>query len=377
MKSEIRGVWIASVENIDFPSRPGLSAQKMRADLRKIVRTAKETGLNMIAFQVRPTCDALYRSSLFPVSSYLAGEQTDTLPYGFDPLDYLLRIAHREGIAVHAWVNPLRVTMGKQNDPKTDPASLHPMNPARLHPEWTVPYPDGKLYFNCGLPEVRELIAAGVREIAAHYPVDGIVFDDYFYPYPGPGGKFDDDAAYAAYGNGLSLDDWRRENVNRMVAACYRAVKESRPSALFGIAPFGIWRNDDGKNGGSATNGLSSADRIYCDALAWMKEGTVDYMAPQIYWSFAFQIARFDILADWWEKECEKYPSVTYLICHPVYRAKNFDNPHEIADQIRYAEKLEKYRGAIHYGYGALSRNDRNVKDEITLLYLTNGKEID
>ena len=369
MKSKTRGVWIASVENIDFPAKPGLSAQKLRCDLRQIVKKAKEIGFNMIAFQVRPTCDALYRSSLFPVSSYLAGEQTDTLPDNFDPLDYLIRIAHKEGIAVHAWVNPLRVTMGKQNAPKTDPNALHPMNPARLHPEWTIPYSDGKLYFNCGLPEVRKLIADGVREITANYPVDGIVFDDYFYPYPGPGGKFDDDEAYEIYGNGLSHDDWRRENVNKMVEACYRAVKDTKSEVEFGIAPFGIWRNDDGKNGGSATKGLSSADRIYCDALAWMKAGTVDYIAPQIYWSFAFEIARFDILADWWEKEAEKYPGVRYLICHAVYRAKNFDNENEIGDQIAYAEKLARYSGAIHYGFGAIVRNDRNVADQLKKAY--------
>ena len=202
--SEVRGVWIASVYNIDYPSAAGLSAEKLQAEIDAIIDTCLETGLNTIFFQVRPTCDALYDSDIFPVSSYLSTDGK----LSFDPLDYIVTEAHKNNIFVHAWVNPLRVTMNS-----TDVNTLPENSPARQNPDWTVPYADGKLYLNAGIPAVRSLVAEGVREIVAKYAVDGVVFDDYFYPYPttnadGSAAVFDDADEYAAYGAGYeSLAD--------------------------------------------------------------------------------------------------------------------------------------------------------------------------
>ena len=372
---EVRGVWIASVVNIDFPSSPSISVRRMQKELDEIVANASRIGFNNIYFQVRPACDALYRSALFPASVYLTGNYGGALPEDFDPLQYLLTIAHDAGIRVHAWVNPLRVTMGTPEQPMQDPAALAPGSPARLHPEWTVPYSDGKLYLNAGLPEVRDLIAAGVKEIVAGYPVDGVIFDDYFYPYPGPGGEFDDSAAFAQYGSGFdSRGDWRRSNINAIVRGCYRAVKEANPSAQFGISPFGIWRNDDGANGGSETAGLSACDAIYCDALAWIREGTVDYIAPQLYWKFDFEVARFDTLTRWWNAQLAAYPQVRLLICHAAYRSGPWEDDTEIRRQILFAREMKSYGGGIMYGYQAIVRNDENLIGQLQACYGTPHK---
>lgn len=369
---EVRGVWIASVVNIDFPSSPGISVRKMQKELDEIVSNASRIGFNTIFFQVRPACDALYRSALFPASFYLTGDYSGVLPENFDPLQYLLTVAHEAGIRVHAWVNPLRVTMGTPEQPMQDPDLLAPGSPARQHPEWTIPYSDGKLYLNAGLPEVRSLIAEGVKEIVSGYPVDGVVFDDYFYPYPGPGGEFDDSAAFKQYGGEFSSRaDWRRSNINAIVRDCYHAVKSVNPSAQFGISPFGIWRNDDGENGGSETAGLSACDAIYCDALAWIREGTVDYIAPQLYWKFDFEVARFDTLTRWWNAQLAAYPQVRLLICHAAYRSGPWEDDTEIRRQILFAREMKSYGGGVMYGYQAIVRNDENLIGQLQACYST------
>ena len=173
--SEVRGVWIASVYNIDYPSRADLSAEELKSEIDSILDTCEKNKLNTIFFQVRPSCDALYDSDIFPVSGSISTEGKLV----FDPLEYIVREAHQRNIFIHAWVNPLRVTMNTH-----DISSLDDKSPAKLHPDWTVAYDDGKLYLNAGMPEVRELVADGVREIVSKYDVDGIVFDDNFYPYP-------------------------------------------------------------------------------------------------------------------------------------------------------------------------------------------------
>lgn len=367
--SEVRGVWIASVTNINFPSKPGLSADRLKSELDDIISTVLAAKLNAIYFQVRPTADALYDSSYFPLSSYLVKTQNDGFPQGFDPLAYLVETAHAFDIKIHAWVNPLRVTFGTPGVPSHDVSKLGASNPARLHPEWTVPYADGKLYFDAGIPNVRNLIARGVAEIALKYDVDGIVFDDYFYPYPVSGAVFNDDETFRTYGAGFTnKDDWRRDNVNKMVEACYNAIKTADNACLFGIAPFGIWRNDDGINGGSETKGLDSYTQIYCDALSWIKGGYIDYIAPQIYWQFSTSVARFDVLCRWWNARCAG-TGIDLLISHGVYRSDEWGSDTEILHQVEYARNEVSYKGSIHYGYAAIKANIRNTAGQLRKLY--------
>ena len=383
--NEVRGIYIATVQNINYPSKKGLSSAALRAELDDIVATCEAANLNAIYFQVRPSSDALYKSDIFPTSEYITGTQGEAFPDGFDPLEYLLKAAHAKGIAVHAWVNPLRVTVGSASAPKHDTTELSENHPARKNPTYVIPYADGRLYFDCGQPEVRKLIADGVAEIVANYAVDGVIFDDYFYPYPVSNAIFDDSATYAKYGSGMAEDDWRRDNVNKMVEECYNAIKAVSTDCQFGIAPFGIWQNDDGKNGGSDTSGLESYSAIYCDPTAWIKGGYIDYIAPQIYWRFTTSVARYDVLTRWWNTLLDG-TDIDLIISHGVYNYDTWENPeNELRCQVEFARAELAYKGSILYGYAALKNNSNGLldetkdvfKEEITYTEVkTNGRDL-
>ena len=199
-----------------------------------------------------------------------------------------------------------------------------------------------------------------------NYDVDGIVFDDYFYPYPVTGGVFDDAAAYEQYKTeGQSLDDFRRASVNALIKLCYDTIKAEDPDCRFGVSPFGIWQNDDGSNGGSATTGLSSYSAIYCDPLAWFAEGSVDYIAPQLYWSFSTTAARYDVLVKWWSEAVAPYPNVDLYISHGVYRCEEWGNSTEIRSQIEFARNEKTFKGSMLYGYAAIKNNDYGLKETL------------
>ena len=376
--SDVRGVWIASVSNIDFPSSPDLSEKELKEELDSIVETVGGAGLNTVFFQVRPCSDALYASDIFPVSKYISTD--GTLP--LDALEYLVEKAHEKNIAVHAWINPLRVAAGGET------GDLAEKNPARQNPSLTVKYADGKIYYDCGRGEVIDLVCDGVREIVENYAVDGIVFDDYFYPYPvyvteDDGTKhiaeFDDGDTYAEYGKDYEdIGDWRRSNVNRLVKSVYETVKEADSDCLFGVAPFGIWKNGYGDESGSETRGSQSYYDIYCDTLAWVEGGYVDYIAPQIYWRDVDSAAPYDVLCDWWDAMVkEKNTDVRLLISHAAYRyEEDWENPQGImTSQLTYASEKETYRGSIFYGYGEIESNLHGITDEIRAFYA--GKESD
>ena len=369
---EMRGLWIATVNNINFPSRQGLSAKKLAAELSEIVDFAAENGFNTILFQVRPAADALYRSDIFPASRYVSGK-VGTRPDGdFDCLAYLLQAAKEKGIAVYAWVNPLRVTSGSVSYPQTDLAALPAASPAVQNPNWVVPYADGKLYFDAGIPAVRELVSAGVREICERYDVDGIIFDDYFYPYPQSGAEFDDADTFATYGADFAdLGDFRRDSVNRLVRLCYETVKDVDADIRFGVSPFGIWQNSNGTNGGSATAGLSAYDAIFCDALAWARDGYVDFLAPQLYWSFDTKAAPYETLCDWWSRALDG-TGVTLYVNHGVYRyAEGGMESGELTRQVAHARTLYGVRGGMYYGYAALRDNAGGVTEEVREAFAT------
>ncbi len=365
---EVRGIWVPSVMNITFPSAPGLSAEQMRTELDEIVRVARDANLNTVCLQVRPCADALYDSNLFPSSAYLSGTQGEAADEEFDPLAYLCEIARstdeEETLAVYAWINPLRVTVSGQS---LD--TLSSDNPAALHPEWTFTYKNA-VYFDVGIPEVRALVAAGVEEICENYPVSGVIFDDYFYPYPvvdenGEVLSIDDTGTYEKYGlTSASIADFRRESVNAMIELCYNTVKGVSDYIRFGVAPFGIWQNDDGTNGGSDTGGMEAYDAIYCDAIAWMKGGYIDFLAPQIYWQFSTKVARYDTLVRFWNAQCDAY-GTDLLISHAIYDYENWSNPNEMRNQIVFARAEISYRGSLFYGYPQLKENTLGVTDEI------------
>ncbi len=363
---EIRGVYIASVANINFPSKQGLDAASLSAELDGIVESARSIGFDTIYFQVRPTSDALYDSSIFPSSRYVTGKEGGELP--IDPLEYLIDQAAQYDMKVIAWVNPYRVTSAKKSSKEEALATLSEENPAKKNPDLTVFY-DGKLYYNPCLEEVRNLIVSGVREIIEGYEVSGVLYDDYFYPYPAGEAVFDDEAHYRASGSTQSLGDWRREQVNAMIRQTYDAVKEKDPDLTFGVSPFGIWKNASSDPKGSDTRGLEAYHSLYCDALAWIEGGYIDYISPQIYWERGYEAADFATLTRWWSAQVDG-TGVGLVISHAAYKAGDFKaGGEELAQQIRYARNYMGSCGSIQYGFADIQKNTAGVKDALTSIF--------
>jgi uncharacterized lipoprotein YddW (UPF0748 family) len=286
---EFRGAWVATVFNIDWPSRTGLSAAAQRAEMDALLDAAAGAGLNAVMLQVRPEGDALYRSMLEPWSRVLGGRQG--LDPGYDPLAYAIAEGHRRGIEVHAWINPFRARTSATGTSVAPHISI-------THPTACVAY-DGGLWMNPAAPVVADRLAAVVEDILRRYEVDGIHFDDYFYPYPETGMAFPDSADYQRYRDGggmLGLADWRRDNVNRVIERVGALVARVRPTARFGVSPFGIWR--PGNPAGIV--GLDAYNAIYCDAPRWMRMGWVDYLAPQLYWPSTQTAQAYGPLVRWW-----------------------------------------------------------------------------
>ncbi len=340
---EIRGVWVASVYRLDYPSASKLSAQSLKNELQELVDSVKALGMNAIFFQVRPTGDALYKSEIFPSSHWVTGTQGKAFPDDFDILEYLVGYAHENDIAVHAWINPYRVTNVKSTVLSKD-------NPAKLHPEWTFTI-DGNIFYNPGRPEVIDLIRKGVAEIVENYDVDGIVFDDYFYPssdvFHNKNEKNDlDYGTYVKYkGDFDDIGDWRRNNVNMLIKGIFETIKSIDPDCLFGVSPAGIWNNkSETYPSGSDTNGMCAYQRLFCDSLAWANGRYIDYLSPQIYWSMDKPNASFKVLAVWW---CDALSvSGTPLIIS--YNANDLSSS-ETLKQVKFARSQDNYYGYMLY----------------------------
>ncbi|GAA3741785.1 uncharacterized lipoprotein YddW (UPF0748 family) [Spinactinospora alkalitolerans] len=295
-KRQLRGAWIATVRNIDWPSKAGLSAEKQQQELVAQFDRAVELGLNAVFFHVRPTADAVYASDKEPWARYLTGEQGGDP--GYDPLEFAVAEAHRRGLELHAWFNPYRVGW---RDP--DLENLADDHPARKHPDWLIEYAD-QGYFDPGNPDVRAWVGDVVLDVVDRYDIDGVHFDDYFYPYPEQGEEFDDDASWEEHGGEFDdRGDWRRDNVNRLVADIDERIDETKPWVRFGVSPFGIWRNEKSDPSGSDTRGLESYSAQYADTRTWIQEGWVDYVTPQLYWHRGFETADYEKLVPWWADE--------------------------------------------------------------------------
>ncbi|MFG2072999.1 Uncharacterized lipoprotein YddW, UPF0748 family [Nonomuraea maritima] len=359
-KRELRGVWIATTQNIDWPSKKGLRPERQRAEYIKILDNAAKLNFNAVFVQVRPASDALYKSSLEPWSQYLTGTQGKDP--GWDPLPFLISEARKRGMEFHAWFNPYRASYG------SGVADLSPDHPARKHPNWTVAY-GGRLYYNPGLPAVREHVVKVITDVVNRYDVDGVHFDDYFYPYPEAGATFDDDAAFRKYGKGKKLADWRRGNVNTLVAEVDRAVHQAKSYVKFGISPFGIWRNKSNDPTGSATSGMSAYDAIYADARAWIKSGTVDYVLPQLYWPRGHRQADYKTLVRWWSDEV-KGSDVQLYIGHGLYRVGSRDDrawtrPGELAAQVGLNRDTKRVDGSVYFSAKQLLTDPLKALDRV------------
>ncbi|SCK39726.1 Uncharacterized lipoprotein YddW, UPF0748 family [Streptomyces sp. AmelKG-E11A] len=333
----IRGMWVASVTNRDWPSKAGLSAARQRDELLGWLDLAVERRLTAVILQVRPTADALWPSAHEPWSQYLTG--TQGRDPGWDPLGTAVAEAHDRGLELHAWCNPYRVAH------HTDPARLAASHPARRNPGWVVPY-GGKLYYNPGLPEVRAFVRDAMLDAVRRYPVDALHWDDYFYPYPVAGEEFDDDAAYAEHGDGFpDRAAWRRHNTDLLVRETAARLRELRPGVRLGISPFGVWRNAATDPRGSDTRaGVQTYDDLYADTRTWVREGWIDYICPQLYWHIGFEAADYARLMSWWAGVAEGTDTDLY-IGEALYKSGDpaqpapWQDPAELSRHLTLAKK--------------------------------------
>lgn len=364
---EMRGVWVSSVYNLDYPSSPTTDPDKLKTEADEILDNCVKWGLNAVFLQVRPSGDALYKSDLFPWSKYLTGSVGTAPQDGFDPLEYWVEAAHKRGLELHAWINPYRITRSKD----TEWNSLPSTHPAKMNPDWVVKYSDGNYYFNPGIPEVRDLVTRGAVEIVQNYDVDGLHMDDYFYP----GTDFNDAATYQKYGSSFSnIADFRRDSVNQLVAQLDTAVHNIDPNIQFGISPSGIWANKSTDPRGSNTNGSEHYVSSYADSLYWIENGLVDYIIPQIYWEIGHKLADFATLADWWN-DAVAGSDVHLYIGMGAYRCA--DNPtgvwtttDPLFDSLAYLENKDNVGGCVFFRYGSIPAVS-GMADRLTSWYST------
>ncbi|MBI5915702.1 MAG: family 10 glycosylhydrolase [Bacteroidetes bacterium] len=362
-KREFRGAWVATVANIDFPSVQGLSKERFMDEWVQTVDLLEAAGFNAVLAQVRPAGDAFYRSKISPWSKYLTGKQGVALDPEFDPLTFMVEEAHLRNLEFHAWLNPYRASMD------TSTVTLAGTHPYKHHPEWFMRY-GGKLYFNPALPEVRNYITEVVTEIVMDYDVDGIHFDDYFYPYPAAGELLPDSLDFAKFGFGFgNIEDWRRHNVDMMVGQVSQAVKLSAQGVKFGVSPFGVWRNvsKDPKLGSPTRAGINTYDDLYADVRGWLEKGWIDYVAPQLYWHIGFPVADYELLLKWWKDNSfgrNVYAGQAgYKIGNNAEPAWN--GPNEIPKQIRLNRATPGIDGSIFYNLSSLRKNPFGVTDSL------------
>ncbi|MBR1443237.1 MAG: family 10 glycosylhydrolase, partial [Firmicutes bacterium] len=349
---EMRGMWVATVANLDYPTKATTNPSELKSEALEIINNCNEMGINNIFLQVRPMSDAFYKSSIYPWSSYLTGSQGTAPDDGFDPLSYWIDECHKRGIKLHAWINPYRATRSNTAVGEYY-KNLANLNPAKQHPEYLIKY-ENNYYYDPALPEVRQLVIDGAMEIVNNYDIDGIHFDDYFYPGME---DFDDSASFAKYGSGFdNKADWRRDNVNKLISGVSEKIRESKPNVEFGISPCGIWANSSTTPLGSDTRGMESYTQLYADTRKWALENTIDYIAPQVYWNIGFEVADYKKLASWWADTLKDSKTKLYIGMGD-YRMVDAEagsvwyGTDEINRQLDLNESLDKISGEIHYRY--------------------------
>ena len=360
-KRELRAVWVATVDNIDWPSQKNLTPDAQRREFSNLLDFYKQVGMNALFVQVRAAGDAFYAKGTEPWSEWLTGEQGRAPVPFYDPLDYMIQESHRRGLEFHAWLNLNRLVHRSST-------SVSSQNLSRTHPAWTLSY-DGAKLFNFGLPEVRQYITDMTVNVAKNYDVDGIHFDDYFYPYAVAGQTLQDEGTFQKYGQGFaSKADWRRHNVNLLIEQIHNALAAARPRVKFGISPFGVWRNRrDDPSGSNTTGGLTSYDHLFADTRKWLQEGWIDYMAPQVYFSSGFSKVPFRNLVDWW---ADNHFDRHIYVGQAAYRVGNKDkdktwqNASELPNQVRYA-RASGADGSIFFSSRSLKANALGFVDSL------------
>jgi uncharacterized lipoprotein YddW (UPF0748 family) len=357
---EFRGVWIATVDNIDWPAKKQYNVDSQKTEFIRQLDMHRSNGMNAVIVQVRPATDAFYPSPYEPWSQWLTGEQGKPPSPYYDPLAFTIEESHKRGFEYHAWCNPYRAnfSIGK--------ASIAAAHITKLHPEWFLAY-GGTLYFDPGNIDGQAWVVNVISDIVKRYDIDAIHMDDYFYPYRIAGREFPDSASYRKYGNGMGKDEWRRSNVDSIIYKLSLAIKNEKPWVKFGISPFGVWRNKSQDPDGSDTQaGATNYDDLYADILLWTKNKWIDYVTPQLYWEIGFKRADYTVLLDWWSKHA--YGRHMY-IGHGIYRAFENNPPWKIKTQLpRQIEMLRKYptiQGSVYFSSKTFYKNPNGWNDSL------------
>lgn len=360
-RPEFRGVWIATVMNIDWPPQnAGTEVQK--ADFIRQLDMHKANGMNAVIVQVRPSGDAFYPSPYEPWSQWLTGVQGRAPVPFYDPLAFMIEEAHKRGMEFHAWLNPYRAEFSVGR------SSIAADNNIKKNPDWYLVYGTTR-YFNPSNVKVQRFVIDVIRDIVRRYDVDAIHMDDYFYPYPIAGKVFPDDYAYQRSGTTLSKADWRRSNVDSIIKNINLAIKQVKPYVKFGVSPFSVWRNRSDDNLGSDSKaGLTNYDNLYADILLWLRKGWVDYVTPQLYREINDRLVAYEKLTDWWARH--SFGRHVY-IGHGIYRAGEsrttaaWKNPSELPNQIKIARATPGVQGSVFYSSKIFKTNPNGWNDSL------------
>ncbi|WP_340111637.1 glycoside hydrolase family 10 protein [Maribellus mangrovi] len=364
-KYEFRATWVATVVNIDWPTKPGLHSDTQKKEAIQIIEAQRALGMNAIILQIRPTADAFYPSHLEPWSRYLSGSQgTAPAPY-YDPLKFWIDECHKRGMELHAWLNPYRVAQNTE-----DP--LATTHIAFQHPDWILKY-GNKLYFDPGVQGVRSFITKVVQDIVRRYDLDAIHMDDYFYPYP-LAEPFPDSASFFLYNRGFlpeDIADWRRENVDITIKMLNDSIKATKPWVKFGISPFGVWRNiADDPTGSDTRAGATNYDHLYANIIKWQKEGWIDYCLPQLYWYIGHPAADFEVLVNWWDKHTygrSMYIGLAPYRIDPQSQTPVWRDPGQLPKQIRLLRTIPEIQGEAYFSSKSFNKNLLGFQDSLKL----------
>lgn len=362
-KREMRGVWIATVANIDWPSQKGGSTLQQRKELEEMLNEFEKLNFNTIIFQARPASDAFYHSPYEPWSGYFTGKQGQRPDPYFDPLQFVVEEAHKRCMDVHVWINPYRL-LNSDAISALDKSHIYFQKPHLF-----VKY-GGKYYFNPGLDETRYYLNQVVKDIIERYDIDAVHFDDYFYPYPVAGQEFPDNETFRRNPRGFSSkNEWRRNNVTLVISELKKTIQSIKPWVEFGVSPFGVWRNNNVDSRGSLTRaGIQNYDDLYADVLKWMEDGLVDYVVPQLYWEIGKKNADYAQLVEWWTQNSFNkniyiglYASGLILKTEAAWK-----KPNELVRQLRLNQQYKSVDGAVFYSAKPLLKNPQGILDSLT-----------
>jgi uncharacterized lipoprotein YddW (UPF0748 family) len=366
-KREMRAVWIATVANIDWPSKMDLTAEQQKKEFIELLDLCKDYHMNTVVFQVRPAADAFYASKYEPWSQWLTGQQGKEPEY--DPLQFASVECRKRGLDLHVWLNPYRAVSDVKSN-KTAPDHI-----TNKHPEWFLTYGKTK-YFDPSLPQTRDFVAQVVSDIVRRYDIDGVHMDDYFYPYKIAGVEFPDNESFKNNSRGYAdsqKEDWRRDNVDLIIKQIHDSIKAIKPWVEFGISPFGVWRNIAQDPAGSKTKaGVTNYDDLYADILKWQKEKWIDYVTPQIYWEIGKVVADYKILADWWSHNnfgAQLYIGQAPYRISTTAKEKSWQSADEIIRQIKLNRKYPEISGSMFFSAKFMRQNPLGIQEKLQKRY--------